>query len=94
MLVDLGVAYTKIVENLQDFVIDQHAEKRTVFNGIDFSKERLYIPNWAEIEKFCEKVMLCLPHIRNLALDVMINKDGNPMIIEYNTDKFATFSIS
>lgn len=76
---------------LQDFVIDQHAEKRTVFNGIDFSKERLCIPNWAQVEKFCEDVMLCLPHMRNLALDVMINKDGNPMIIEYNTDKFATF---
>lgn len=76
---------------LQDFVIDQHAEKRNVFNGIDFSKERLCIPNWAQVEKFCEDVMLCLPHMRNLALDVMITKEGNPMIIEYNTDKFATF---
>ena len=35
--------------------------------------------------------MLALPHMRNLALDVMIDKNGKPKIIEYNTDKFSTF---
>lgn len=77
--------------SLLDYVIDQHAYKRTVFNGVDFSKEKLIVPNWSEIEKFSEKVMLALPHMRNLALDVMIDKNGKPKIIEYNTDKFSTF---
>lgn len=77
--------------SLLDYVIDQYAHKQTVFNDIDFSKERLIVPNWCEIERFSEKVMLALPHMRNLALDVMLDKQGKPMIIEYNTDKFATF---
>ena len=76
---------------LLDFVIDQYANTQTQFNGIDFSKEKLQVPNWGKIEAFCEKVLLSLTHMRNLALDVMIDKDGNPKIIEYNTDKFSTF---
>ena len=76
---------------LLDFVIDQYSNKQTIFNGIDFSKEYLQVPNWDKIETFCENVMLSLPHMRTLALDVMIDKNGVPKIIEYNTDKFSTY---
>lgn len=77
--------------SLGDFVLDQSAVKQTIFNGIDFSKEHFVVPEWDKIEEFCNKVMLSIPHMRNLALDVMINVNGEPRIIEYNTDKFALY---
>ena len=77
--------------SLQDFILDQHANKMCQFNKIDFSNNEFVVPNWNQVKEFCKKVMACIPHMRNLALDVMLDSDNNPKLIEYNTDKFSLF---
>lgn len=35
---------------LSDFACDEYGVKRSVYNGIDFSKEEFIIPNWDKIK--------------------------------------------
>ena len=39
---------------LNSFLVDQYAQRFTVFNGIDFSKNTYTIPNWSNIVSFSE----------------------------------------
>lgn len=69
-------------------VINQYGEVKTEFNGVDFTKEHK-IPNWNKVIEFAKYVGKKIPHHRLLALDIMVDKDGNPRLIEFNCEAYS-----
>lgn len=71
------------------FVIDHFGNKKNVWNNIDFSQNTFIVPNWQEVIAFAEYVGNRIHHHRLIALDIALNKDGKPILIEYNIDWFS-----
>ena len=69
---------------LRKSLVNQYGDRFTIFNGIDYSKQTYQIPQWTKIEEFAKTVAAQIPFHRVLNLDVMIDADGQPRLIEYN----------
>ena len=69
-------------------VLNQYGETTTEFNGIDFTKEHK-IPNWDKVIEFAKYIGKNVPHHRLLALDIMVDKDNNPRLIEFNCEAYS-----
>lgn len=89
-----GGGYTalKLDGTLGDKVLDQYGKAVTVFNDIDFT-QRHKIPNFSKIIDFAKKVGECVLNHRLLALDIMIDTEGNPRLIEFNTGTTGAYSM-
>lgn len=61
------------------------------FNGIDYSKQKLYIPELPTIISFAKEVANRIIHHRLLALDIMLNENGHPKLLEYNIGGFSAW---
>ena len=75
--------------SLGKYLCNQYGEKITIFNGIDFEHTDFKVPNIEEVWNFSKKVASCVPHMRLLQLDVAIDKEGTPRLIEYNLRAFS-----
>ena len=71
-------------------VLDQYGRKRTVFNGVDFSVDFKY-PNWEKVLDFGKSIGKYVPHHRLLALDIVLDKDSNPHLIEFNCMYYSSW---
>lgn len=69
---------------LQHYLIDQFGNKFNEFNGIDFSTSTFTIPDWNTVMDFAKKVGESVMYHRLLNLDVMIDHNGSPKLIEFN----------
>ena len=69
-------------------VLNQYGESISEFNGIDFNNEHK-IPNWDKIIDFAKYIGKNVPHHRLLALDIMVDKLGNPRLIEFNCKAYS-----
>lgn len=80
-----GGAFVGIREDgrLCNKVMDQYGKSSTVFNDIDFTGEHR-IKDWDKVLAFAKEAGSRIPHMRLLALDIMIDPDGNPRLIEFN----------
>ena len=76
---------------LGKYCCNQYGEKTPVFNGIDFANNEFQIPNYDKIKAFAEMVAKALPHQRLLALDVMLDENNNPVLLEYNIRAFSVW---
>ena len=68
---------------------DQYGNSFVVFNDIDFSKSEFCVPNYENVKMFAENISACLPHQRVLALDIMLDSNNKPMLVEYNNYAFT-----
>ncbi len=71
-------------------VCNQYGQKRTFFNDIDFTKEYHY-PNWEEVIEFAKSVGDHVLHHRLLALDIVLDKDNKPHLIEFNVEGYSSW---
>ena len=71
-------------------VMNQYGERRKVFNNISFENEYRY-PNWDEVILFAKSVSQYIPHHRLLALDIVLDKDNHPHLIEFNIEGYSTW---
>lgn len=71
------------------FVIDQYGNKENIWNGVDFSKSSFVVPHWKDVVAFAEYVGSRIHHHRLVALDIALDKDGKPILIEYNINGFG-----
>lgn len=72
------------------YVADQYGRTFPTFNGIDFSQGQRIAPElWAKTLDFAKSVGRYVPHHRLLALDVMIDKDGVPRLVEFNVGYYS-----
>lgn len=69
-------------------VLNQYGDETTAFNGIDFTKE-YKIPNWDGVVEFAKHIGRNVPHHRLLALDIMIDSNGFPRLIEFNCNSYS-----
>ena len=70
-------------------LFNQHGRSFTEINGIDFSKGDYIVPNMDEVLSFACRVGDSIPHLRLLALDIMLDENCNPILIEFNNNGFA-----
>lgn len=77
---------------LQSFCSDQYGNRFSEFNGIDFSKQEFIIPNYEKVGEFAQNVAACLPHQRILALDIMLDQNNQPKLIEFNNYAFGVWA--
>ena len=71
------------------FVFDQYGNKQASWNGIDFSKNIYTVPYWDDVISFSKYIGTCIHHHRLIALDIALNENGKPILIEYNLRKFG-----
>lgn len=74
---------------LGKYVCDQFGRKQTVFNGIDFSTGKFFVPNW---DLICEKVVELSQYIIHhdlIAWDAILNSEGIPQILEVNVGGYG-----
>lgn len=71
-------------------VLDQYGRKRTAFNGVDFFVDFKY-PNWEKVLDFGKSIGKYVPHHRLLALDIVLDKDSNPHLIEFNCMYYSSW---
>ena len=74
---------------LGKYVCNYLGEKRTSFNGIDFSDATYTVPNYNGALDFAKVIAKQVIHHRLLALDIMIDSLGNPRLIEVNVGGFS-----
>ena len=74
---------------LGKYLCNQYGEKFTVFNNIDFEKNDFIIPDIDKVWDFAKEVTKAIPHMRLFQLDIAIDKDNNPRLIEYNVRAFS-----
>jgi hypothetical protein len=72
-----------------NYLFDQYGNKSTCCNGIDFSKNSFKIPNWDKVCEFAREVAKRDNHNRLLALDIGLDADGQPILIEANVEGFS-----
>ena len=88
-----GGCFVGIDDNgvLKDKVFDKYGRCVNIFNDIDFSKTHFQIPNYDEIKKFAKKVSSRIPHMNLFALDIVLDVNNNPKLIEVNTQSFTAY---
>ena len=57
--------------------------------NIDFEKNDFIIPDIDKVWDFAKEVTKAIPHMRLFQLDIAIDKDNNPRLIEYNVRAFS-----
>lgn len=87
------VGINPVTGKLNNFVSDQYGFRSEEWNGICFSHNEFFIPGWGRILDFAKAVGKANRHCRFLGLDVMIDKNGNPRLIEYNIGGFSFWMI-
>lgn len=68
---------------LQHKVFNQWGQSWQRFNDIDFTDD-YEIPNWDKIIDFAKSISFYVMHHRLIALDLVLNKEGKPCLIEFN----------
>ena len=69
---------------LDNKTLDQYGKILKVWNGIDYSSNIFRIPNWDAVIQLSKHVGKCLRHQRLINLDIALNVDNQPILIEYN----------
>ena len=74
---------------ISKYCSNQYGERIDSFNGINFSDGDFVIPNYENIKIFSQRVADALPYMHLVALDIMLDKGGEPILIEYNIRAFS-----
>lgn len=74
---------------LGNYVCDQYGNKETEWNGVDYASVRHRIPYWDDVIEFSKFVGRQNRHMRLLALDIALDSEGHPCLIEYNCEGFS-----
>lgn len=76
---------------LDDHCFDASARRSDTHGDIDFSKNSFIVPEWETIVSFAKKVAERIGECRLVQHDIMIDKHGNPRLIEYNVIGFSAW---
>lgn len=68
---------------------DKYGNATSEYNDIDLAVNEFVIPNFEAVKQFAIKITKRLPHMRLLALDVVLDKTNNPKLIEVNCNNFS-----
>ena len=74
---------------LGKYVMDQYGNKKEEWNGVNYSSAPMFIPNWDKVLLFAKNIGDRILHHRLVALDIALDKNGEPVLIEYNLGMFS-----
>lgn len=74
---------------LSSHTMDQYGNKSNIWNNIDFSSSHFMVPNWDKVLDFAKYIGSCNHHCRLIALDIALDVNNNPILVEYNVDAFS-----
>lgn len=83
-----GGAFVQVDQNGKlgkKVMLDLYGGESSVYNAIDFTSKEFVIPDYLGITLFVEKIVKKMPHMSLFAADVIIDKQGNPKLMEINT---------
>ena len=69
---------------LGNYVCDQYGNRSNTWNGVDYQIDHFIVPCWGEVLSFASFVGSKIRHCRLVQLDITINKEGIPKLIEFN----------
>ncbi|MBR3453776.1 MAG: hexapeptide transferase [Bacteroidaceae bacterium] len=75
-----------------NYLIEPHFNKLSEWNGIDFSHNTFVMPYWDKVIEFAKFVGSRILHHRLIALDIAIDPNGKPILIEFNVEFFGYFA--
>ena len=89
----LGGVFIGIDDNgkLGSCAFDKYGNKYTGYNDLDFSNSEFSIPNWDKVKAFAIKISKRVPHMRLFALDIVLDANNNPKLIEVNSNNFSVY---
>lgn len=61
------------------------------WNHIDLTQQRFVVPNWQKVLSMARRVADAIPDHHLIALDITLNEDGTPMVLEYNIGYFSAY---
>ena len=70
--------------HLNKYVCETYGEISETFNGINFKESNFVIPVFDKVKEFAINIAREIPHHRIIALDIALDKDNSPKLIEYN----------
>lgn len=73
------------------YACDQYGNRYDVFNGINFKEQNFCIPDFDKILRFAEDVSSYIVHHRLVALDICIEADGTPRLVEFNIRAYSVW---
>lgn len=73
---------------LADHCVDQYGTRYTTHNGVDFS-DRIEFPEFDRVKELVTRLSLELVDTRLIQWDIMIDRQGNPRVIEFNIGGFS-----
>ncbi len=76
---------------LKNKVFDKYGRYTTIFNDIDFENTSFIIPNYEGVKEFAKYISLRVPHMSLFALDIVLDKENHPKLIEVNTQSFTDY---
>lgn len=74
-----------------NWVCNQFGEKQTQYNGLNFDENEWSIPNYSTVKQFAIDVSKKLIHNDLIALDIALDKNNNPVLIEFNVGGFGSW---
>ena len=74
---------------LASYCTNQYAERYQKHNNIDFSNSHIKIPEYNKIVVFAKKIANTLKQFRLLQLDIAIDENNNPILIEFNCSGYS-----
>ncbi|WP_297900655.1 sugar-transfer associated ATP-grasp domain-containing protein [uncultured Parabacteroides sp.] len=84
-----GVGVNPKTGEVNHYATDQYGNRYEKWNSVDFTKEKFVIPKWSSILSFACEVARKNHHLRLLALDICLDKEGNPKLLEYNCSGYS-----
>jgi len=86
-----GGFFVGIDENgvLGKYLCNQWGERVEVFNGIDFKNNTFKVPDYEKIKQFAIKIGEKVVHHDLVAMDIAIDFENNPQLIEINVGGFS-----
>lgn len=74
---------------LGKYICDQYGNLSDDWNGINYRKNYFVIPHWEKVVALAEYVGSKIHHCRLVALDIALDKEGIPKLIEFNVGRFS-----
>ena len=69
---------------LGKMTFDADGGRERYFNGLDFENEEFVVPEWEMVLSFAKNVANRLIHMHYIALDIALEEENKPTLIEYN----------
>lgn len=73
------------------FACNWLGETKKIFNGIDFENNEYIIPNWDKVSQFAINISNKIIHHNLVALDIALNENEQPILIESNIGGFGAW---